>query len=224
MWPQIINWGKTLHFFECYAARQRWSRKISVMVGQAFLWDFMFFSIFQCYDCLFHLKFGLSKFTIRPWLVFVEFDGFTAFFPHEFRWVKVQRLQTAQILSGANSHKCLQGCLCRSLFSKSEKEGVRPRSFSLKCCFGDRFTDNAAHTLQGRGKMKILVFAFTAGKQWNVLICPGHKFLHRFCEKDVCAMWTFLPICAIKGHSAGVYSLLLCLCFKHVYNTSFFII
>lgn len=84
-----------------------------------------------------------------------------------------------------------------SVFSNSEKERVRPRSFSLKCCFGDRFTDQfreprrATQLTRSREDHRFFENAGICVYCRQTVKCVDSSrasVLHRFCEKDVCAM------------------------------------
>lgn len=148
----------------------------------------------------------------------------------EFIWVAVKRLQSALILSGAHSHKRLQGCLCRSLFSQTLRKRESDLVVSLwNAVLGIDSQTNSVnpdeqHSSRAPGKitvfLKMLVFAFTAGKQWNVLIRPGHRFSTGFARKMFARcelLCQFVPSRDIQP-LLGIYSQHLCLRFEHVYN------
>lgn len=46
--------------------------------------------------------------------------------------------------------------------------------------------------------LKLMVFAFYAGKLWNVLICSGHQLLHRLWDEDVYPLWTSCQFISLR--------------------------
>lgn len=110
----------------------------------------------------------------------MESDWYTAVFI-KLLWLLVKRLETSPILLGRRGHKCLQGCLCWSLFCSTLGKGrdlMDPQN-PLKCCFCDRSADQFS-TPRGTNPcsyapgedvfffvffLKLMVFVFYAGKK-----------------------------------------------------------
>lgn len=57
--------------------------------------------------------------------------------------------------------------------------------------------------------LKLMVFAFYAGKLWNVLICSGHQLLHRLSDEDVYPLWTSCQFISLRDRESYCFPLCL---------------
>lgn len=107
MWPTRI-WHSTPLGRLLDPAPRSWAGFQIFFSATSFVSSLLYFSFLSL-----SVYFWLSQIIVPGW--------YTAVFI-ELVWVVVRRIETSLSLLGPRSHKCLQGCLCQSLFLKSGKE------------------------------------------------------------------------------------------------------